>query len=148
MCELLIQLAHLVKTGQEKTMDLTPTTLVLDSMLTYYFAGKRTCTPLRTENNTEADVLNSKDTDHAMVSKDVLPLHVIIGSDYTLGFYGHGKNKLYRRYLKILRQESYWVGWVSLELQEDVKAEMKEFVFSTVNGESENATCAQSKVSK
>ncbi len=123
---------------------------------------------LRTENYTEAVVLDSEDTDvyvqaayvsqqligdllikrkhelincRTMLSPDVadiiIPLHVITGSDHTSGFYGHGKKPVLEKAItapaarELLRR----VG-ETLELEDDVRADMKAFVLSNVYSES------------
>ena len=73
----------------------------------------------------------------AMLSKEVadiiIPLHVITGSDHISGFYGHRKKKVLAKVVsdpearKLLRR----VG-ENLQLEEDVRADMKSFVLSIV----------------
>ncbi|MES9880814.1 MAG: hypothetical protein ABW185_08030 [Sedimenticola sp.] len=135
---------------------------------------------LRTENYTEAVVLDSEDTDvyvqaayvsqqligdllikrkhelincRTMLSPDVadiiIPLHVITGSDHTSGFYGHGKKPVLEKAItapaarELLRR----VG-ETLELEDDVRADMKAFVLSNVYSEIADVTCGQARASK
>ena len=90
---------------------------------------------------------------HAMLSEDtaniIIPLHVISGSDHTSGFYGHGKKKLLQKCgndpqsVALLRR----VG-VSLQLQDDTKADVRLFVLRSVYDESSDITCGQARASK
>jgi len=90
---------------------------------------------------------------HAMLSEDVaniiIPLHVITGSDHTSGFYGHGKKKLLEKCVNDPEAREL-LGRVgkSLELQDDIKADMKAFVLSKVYDENADGTCGQARASK
>ena len=83
------------------------------------------------------------------VSNVIVPLHVLTGSDHTSGFYGHGKKPLLQKLMKdpeareLLRR----VG-ESLELKDEVKADMKAFILSKVYGEDIALTCGQARASK
>jgi len=89
----------------------------------------------------------------AMLSEDIsniiIPLHVISGSDHTSGFFGYGKKKLLQKCendsqsVELLRQ----VG-LSLQLQDDTKADMRSFILRKVYDESPDITCRQDRTSK
>ena len=89
----------------------------------------------------------------AMLSEDtaniIIPLHVISGSDHTSGFYGHGKKKLLQKCgndpesVELLGR----VG-VSLQLQDDTKADMRSFVLRHIYDEKPDVTCGQARASK
>ncbi len=90
---------------------------------------------------------------HAMLSEDVaniiIPLHVITVSDHTSGFYGHGKKRSLQKVINDPEAREL-LGQVgeSLELRDEVKADMKAFVFSKVYAESADATFGQARASK
>ncbi|KAL8603169.1 hypothetical protein ACOMHN_032615 [Nucella lapillus] len=93
--------------------------------------------------------INCRDMLSNEVSQIIIPLHVITGSDHTSGFYGHGKKTVMETAMTIpeARELLERVG-KSLDLENSVKADMKSFVFSSIYGESADATCGQARASK
>jgi len=89
----------------------------------------------------------------AMLSEQVadiiIPLHVITGSDHTSGFYGHGKKPVLEKVISDPEAREL-LGRVgeSLELEDEVRADMKAFVLSKVYAESADVTCGQARASK
>ncbi|KAJ8356940.1 hypothetical protein SKAU_G00197340 [Synaphobranchus kaupii] len=89
----------------------------------------------------------------AMLSEEaadiIIPLHVITGSDHTSGFYRHGKKKVLEKVMTDpeARELLERVG-ESLELEDEVRADMKAFVHSIVYAESADVTCGQARASK
>ena len=89
----------------------------------------------------------------AMLSEEVadiiIPLHVITGSDHTSGFYGHGKKKVLEKVITDPEAREL-LGRVGgrLELEDEVRADMKAFVLSNVYVESADVTCGQARASK
>jgi len=89
----------------------------------------------------------------ALLSKEVadiiIPLHVITGSDHTSGFYGHGKNAVLQKVITDheARELLIRVG-ESVELEDEIRANMKSFVLSKIYAESANVTCGQARASK
>ena len=89
----------------------------------------------------------------AMLSEEVadiiIPLHVITVSDHTSGFYWHGKKKVLEKVMDVpeARELLERVG-VSLELKDEVRVDIKAFVFSIVYAESADVTCGQARASK
>ena len=83
------------------------------------------------------------------VADIIIPLHVITGSDHTSGFYGHGKKKVLEKVMAVAEAREL-LGQVgeSLELKDEVRADMKAFVLSIVYGESAGVTCGQARASK
>ena len=83
------------------------------------------------------------------VSNVIVPLHVLTGSDHTSGFYGHGKKPLLQKLMKD-PEARVLLGQVgeSLELKDEVKADMKAFIFSKVYGEDIALICGQARASK
>ena len=88
-----------------------------------------------------------------MLSKEVadviIPLHVITGSDHTSGFYGHGKKPVLEKVITDPEAREL-LGRVgeNLELEDEVRADMKAFVLSYVYGENADVTCGQARASK
>lgn len=72
-----------------------------------------------------------------MLSEEVaditIHLHVITGSDHTSGFYGHGKKKVLEKVM-VVAEARELLGRVgeSLELKDEVRADMKTFVLSII----------------
>ena len=83
------------------------------------------------------------------VADIIIPLHVITGSDHTSGFYGHGKKKVLQKVMTDpeARELLARVG-ENLELEDEVRSEMKAFVLSIIYAESADATCGQARASK
>lgn len=79
----------------------------------------------------------------------IITLHVITGSDHTSGFYGHGKKKVLEK-LMVVPEARELLGRVgeSLELKDEVRADMKVFVLSIVYAEKKDVTCGQARASK
>jgi len=94
-------------------------------------------------------VINCKALLSEDVAKIIIPLHVIPGSDHTSGFYGHGKKPVLQKVFTDpeARQLLARIG-ENLELQEEVRADMKAFVLSKVYAESSDVTCGQARASK
>ena len=65
------------------------------------------------------------------VADTIIPLHVIIGSDHTSWFYGHG-NKPVLKKVMMDPEARELLGRVgeSLELEDDVRADVQAFVLS------------------
>lgn len=82
------------------------------------------------------------------VAQIIIPLHVITGSDHTSGFYGHGKKQVLQKLINDpqARELLARVG-ESLELEEEVRSDMKAFVLSKVYAENA-VTCGQARASK
>ena len=83
------------------------------------------------------------------VADIIIPLHVITGSDHTSGFYGHGKKPLLEKVITDPEAREL-LGRVgeSLELEDEVRADMKAFVLSKIYAESADVTCGQARASK
>ena len=83
------------------------------------------------------------------VADTIIPLHVITDSDQTSGFYGHGKKPVLEKVM-MDREARELLGRVdeSLELEVDVRADMKVFVLFNVYGENAHFTCGQARASK
>lgn len=79
----------------------------------------------------------------------IIPLHVMTGSDHTSGFYGHGKKKVWEK-LMVVPGASELLGRVgeSLELKDEVRADMKVFVHSIVYAEKKDVMCGQARALK
>ena len=79
----------------------------------------------------------------------MIPLHIITGSDHTSAFFGHGKKKLLTKCMndpecvKLLQG----VGQ-NLNLQKDVKSEMRQFVLRKTYDEGCCETCGEARASK
>ena len=82
------------------------------------------------------------------VAQIIIPLHVITGSDHTSGFYGHGKKQVLQKLFRDhqARELLSRVGG-SLELDEEVRSDMRAFVLSKVYAETA-VTCGQARASK
>ena len=82
------------------------------------------------------------------VGQIIIPLHIITGSDHTSGFYGHGKKQVLQK-LTTDPQTRKLLARVgeSLELEEEVRSDMKAFVLSKVYAENAD-TCGQDRASK
>ena len=67
------------------------------------------------------------------VADIIIHLHVITGSDHTSGFYGHGKKKVLEKVM-VVAEARELLGRVgeSLELKDEVRADMKTFVLSII----------------
>ena len=93
-------------------------------------------------------IINCKSLLSHEVGHIIIPLHIITGSDHTSGFYGHGKKQVLQKLItdpqtrKLLAR----VG-ESLELEEEVRSDMKAFVLSKVYAENAD-TCGQARASK
>ena len=83
------------------------------------------------------------------IASIIIPLHVISGSDHTSAFCGHGKKKLLAKVAKDLqaRELLEQVG-ESLELDDNVRDQMKKFVLTYIYGGSGDVTCGQARASK
>ena len=77
--------------------------------------------------------INCRDMLSEEVADIIIPLHVITGSDHTSGFYGHGKKKVLEKVM-VVAEARELLGRVgeSLELKDEVRADMKTFVLSII----------------
>lgn len=93
--------------------------------------------------------INCRDMLSEEVADIIIPLHVITGSDHTSGFYGHGKKKVLEKVM-VVAEARELLGRVgeSLELKDEVRADMKTFVLSIIYGERAGVTCGQARASK
>ena len=89
----------------------------------------------------------------AMLSEEVadiiIPHHVITGSDHTSGFYGHGKKPVLEKAITDPEARGL-LGRVgeSLELEDEVRSDMKTFVLSKIYALSDVVNCGQARVSQ
>ena len=89
----------------------------------------------------------------AMLSEEVadiiIPLHVITGSDHTSGFYGHGKKPVLEKVITDPEARGL-LGRVgeSLELEDEVRSDMKTFVLSKIYALSDVVNCGQARASQ
>ena len=83
------------------------------------------------------------------ISNIIVPLHVISGNDHTSGFLGQGKTKIFKKCINDpqSRQLLQRVG-ENLQLQNDIKQEMKLFVLRNVYDECSNVTCGKARALK
>ena len=83
------------------------------------------------------------------VANIIIALHIISGSDHTSAFYGHGKRPLLEKVMKDPEAREL-LGQVGnyLELDDEVKKDMKAFVLSQVYAEDGDMSCAQARSSK
>ena len=89
----------------------------------------------------------------AMLSEEVadiiISLHVITGSDHTSGFYGHGKKPVLEKVITDPEARGL-LGRVgeSLELEDEVRSNMKTFVLSKIYALSDVVNCGQARASQ
>ncbi|MCG8430912.1 MAG: hypothetical protein MJA29_07055 [Candidatus Omnitrophica bacterium] len=90
-------------------------------------------------------VVDCKKMPSEEIAQVIIPLHVISGSDHTSGFYDHGKEKILQKVVKDPEARKFLqrVGQ-NLDLEDDVREDMKTFVVCKIYGEKEkNARAAK-----
>ena len=82
------------------------------------------------------------------MSKIIIQLHIITGSDHTSGFFGHGKKSIFDMVKKDQNsQEMLQNVGCSLSLEKEVIANMREFILTKVYRENAK-TCGEARSSK
>ena len=81
------------------------------------------------------------------VVREVIPVHLITGSDNTSGFYGHGNKSVLQKVICEARELIANVRQ-SLEMEDEVSEDMTSFVLSYVYSERKDMTCGQARASK
>ena len=82
------------------------------------------------------------------IANVLIPFHIITGCDHTAGFYGRGKKSVFDKLQKDYEAQKLLqnVG-VHLELPEEVRADMRQFVLSKMYGE-KATTCKEARSAK
>ena len=138
-------------TAYAKLRDFYDGTVVIDSEDTdvyvqaaYVSNNSPGCLLIKNKNT----LINCADLVPNNIANVVIPFHVISGSDHTAGFYGRGKKSLFEKLQKDSEAQRLLqnVG-VSLDLTEEVKADMRKFVLTKIYG-IKAATCREARAAK